>query len=307
MQAPNSTLEESNSFRRMIHSVGSATGMNRRPWVIPVAGLAGLSVVVFILLLQKCVLSRHWRESVTAPTPPSIPKASVHVPTKVIGIAPPVPKGNDSSLSPVPLHLILVSVKTGRSIREGSAQIGVVRESPQTYQAGALLENGARLTEIHAGYVLLERGSHTARLYLTDSQPIAPDEAAMVTVGGNTRAEPATITSREQLTDYIRPSPVFDGENVIGFRVYAGSRPGPFFRMGLQQGDVITAIDGSPVQDLTSSWERLRALADGVVLGAAVERKGEILQVTLDGGLVASAEAAGTQAPAQPMLGPPNQ
>ena len=127
----------------------------------------------------------------------------------------------------------------------------------------------------------------------------------MVTVGGNTRAEPAAITSREQLTDYIRPSPVFEGENVIGVRVYAGSRSGPFYQMGLQQGDVITAIDGTPVADLTSSWERLRGLVDGAVLAASVKRNGEILQVTLDGGLVASAEAAGTQPRVQAMLGPP--
>ena len=72
-------------------------------------------------------------------------------------------------------------------------------------------------------------------------------------------------------------------------------------------GDVITAIDGIPVEDLTTSWERLRGLADGAVLTAAVKRNGETLQVTLDGGLIASAEAARAQAPPQAVSGAPIQ
>jgi hypothetical protein len=305
MRATGLTPKKSNPLHGMQRSVSSVEGLSWRRWARRVAILASLLIVALIVTLQSGVLSRGWREGFTVRTPSPMLNVPARVPKNGIGIAPPVPKGNDSSLSPVPLPLFLVSVKTGKSIREGSARIGVVRESPQTYQAGALLENGARLTEIHAGYVVLEKSSHTARLYLADSEPSAPNEAAMVSVGGNTRAEPAAITSREPLTDYIRPSPVFEGESVIGLRIYAGSKSGLFFQMGLHQGDVITAIDGAPVADLTSSWERLRALADGAVLAAAVKRNGEILQVTLDGGLVASAEAAGTEAPAQAMLGPP--
>ena len=191
---------------------GIAGDLNRWRWAKRVAGLAGVSTIAFIVIVQSGVLSRGWREKFTAPAPPPLLKASLQGPTKAIGITPTVPKGNDSSLSPVPLPLFLVSVKTGRTLREGSAQIGVVRESPQIYQAGALLENGARLTEIHADYVLLERGGHTARLYLINSRSTAPTDTAMVTVGGTAPAEPAAITSREPLTDYIRPSPVFDGE-----------------------------------------------------------------------------------------------
>lgn len=279
---------------------------NVSPRVRLVACLMGFPVAVIVVLLQTGVLSRYRGESVTAPKQPFLPTASIRVPTKAIVVTPPVPTRNDSSLSPVPLPLFLVSVKPGRSIREGAAQIGVVRESPQTYQAGALLENGARLTEIHADYVLLERDGHTARLYLADARPGATaDKLAMV--GGNERAAPAAITSREPLTAYIRGGPLFEGTRVVGLRVYAGSRPEPFFRMGLQQGDVITAIDGVAVEDLTSSWERLRGIVDGAVLTASVKRNSEVLQVRLDGGLVASAEAAGSQVSVQARLGASTQ
>jgi hypothetical protein len=37
-------------------------------------------------------------------------------------------------------------------------------ENPQNYVAGALLSNGAELTEIHTDYVVLERGGKRSRL-----------------------------------------------------------------------------------------------------------------------------------------------
>jgi hypothetical protein len=267
-----------------------------------IVNVAGLSLIALIVISQTGVFSREWWVQFTAPKPAPIVKAPVHVPTKAIGITPPLPKGNDSSASPVPLPLLLVSVKPGKTFKDGSAQIGVVRESPQTYQAGALLENGARLAEIHADYVLLEKNSQTARLYLSNARETVPPNNAMLTVGGKQLAPPAPITSREELTDYIRPSPVFDGEQIVGYQVYAGAKTGPFYQMGLMQGDVITAIDGSPLEDSSSAWEMLRGLTDGAVLSATIKRNGKILDVTLDGGVVASAEAARTQAPAQAML-----
>ena len=110
-----------------------------------------------------------WQRAM-APKPIPIAKAPEHPPNKAIGLTPPIPRGNDSSISPEPLALTLVQVHLGRNATEGSAEIGVVRESPQTYQAGAMLENGSRLVEIHSDYVLLKNGTKQARLYLENVQ-----------------------------------------------------------------------------------------------------------------------------------------
>src|SRR4051794_33361966 len=85
-------------------------------------------------------------------------------------MAPPIPMGNDSSSSKTPLPLILTGTSPGRNAREGHAYIGVNKDSPQTYMAGALLVNGARLTEIYAQYVVLEKSGKSVRLYLLDSK-----------------------------------------------------------------------------------------------------------------------------------------
>lgn len=245
------------------------------------------------------MMSAGWWEWFITSKPIPVAKAPARPPSKSIGMTPPVPKGNDSSISAVPLQLVLVRVQPGRRITEGSADIGVVRESPQTYLAGAVLENGARLAEIHTDYVLLQRGGHSARLYL-DQPSTAKNvgNSAMLEVGGVAQLPPpAKVTSRETLTDYIRPSPIYDGESLVGYQVYPGSSGAAFAQMGLQPGDVIVDVNGAPLSDPAAAWAILRQLTEGTVLSATVKRHGALANVSLDGTLIARAEEAKQQPP----------
>jgi hypothetical protein len=267
--------------------------------------LAGIAAVSLIVWQITPSLSSH----ATAPKPDSVAKATVQPPAKAIGLIPPTPKGNDSSISPEPLKLILVQVHPGRNATEGSADLGVVRESPQTYQAGALLENGARLVEIYSDYVVLDKDGRSARLYLENATTVLKaGNAAVLSVGGAVeKPAPAKITSREVLTDYVRPSPVYDGQNLVGFQVYPGSKSTPFHQMGLQGGDVLVEVNGVPLTDPTTSWDLLRGLADGAVLSVVVKRGTGLQQVILDGTLLVIAEESQRQGTVQAALAPPIQ
>jgi type II secretion system protein C len=279
----------------------------KRTWILRAINFAGAMAVTLIIIWQTGMMSKNWWAWFIEPKPTPVAKAPPHPPSKALGIAPPTPKGNDSSVSPVPLQLVLVGVQPGRTLTEGSAEIGVVRDSPQTYQAGALLENGARLAEIHTDYVLLQKGGHSGRLYLENvSTPGKVGDSALLAVGGPKEApSPAKVTTREVLTDYLRPSPVYDGEILTGYQVYPGAKGAPFAQMGLQPGDVIVDLDGAPLSDPTTAWDLLRQLTEGTSLSATVKRHGTLEQITLDGGLILSAEEA-KQQPTQAMLGPGN-
>jgi general secretion pathway protein C len=183
----------------------------------------------------------------------------------------------------------------------------VVRESPQTYQAGAMLENGARLVEIHSDYVLMKNGAKEARLYLESAHSTAKiGDTAMLTVGGAQETPPpAKITSREILTDYIRPSPVYDGDTLVGFQVYPGMKSGPFTQMGLQAGDLITELEGTPLSDPAVAWDIFHQLAAGSAVAATVIRRDTPQSVSLDGSLIVSAEEARSRQASQAMLVPP--
>jgi general secretion pathway protein C len=205
-------------------------------------------------------------------------------------VIPPKPVGNDSSISPVPLPLILTGTMPGRNSHEGTAFIGVNKDSPQTYAAGALLANNARIAEIYTDHVVLEKEGKQASLYLLGTGKTTDNKqlAGLLTVGGPSSVPPAKITSHEILTDYIRPSPVYDGQVLKGYQVYPGQHAGVFAQMGLEPGDMITAINGMALIEPHSAIEQLKQLTNGYAVSAVVQRKdNENETLSLDGALIA--------------------
>lgn len=211
-----------------------------------------------------------------------------------ISITPPAPRGNDSSISSALRPLVLVSTEPRRTLSESLAMLGVEAISPQTYVGGATLANGARITEIQTDYVVLSKNGRSARLYrqgsghrITDHTELA---AMLLNVGGVQTDPNSTEPTREVLTDYLRPSPVYVGDTMRGYQVYAGSRGGVFAQLGLQPGDVITSLNGVPLTDPASAAVMLSDLGHGSALSARVERKGATLEMKLDGSLIITAE-----------------
>ena len=215
--------------------------------------------------------------------------------------------GTDSSVSPVPLALTLVSTSPGRSAFEGTARIGTDPTNPQTYTAGALLANGARLVEIHKTHVILQRGEKRARLNLVDPEgPPTSVTDDLLAVGGM-EPVPAIQPTHEILTDYIRPNPVFDGEVIRGYEVYAGQHAGAFSQLGLQAGDLIIALNDVPFTDTAQAIELFREITTGAAVIATIERKGKRERVSLDGALITADQERRKQpqVAADPGLMPP--
>src|SRR5712671_4146777 len=115
------------------------------------------------------------------PTPVTVDSGQSKDPPK------PLP-GTDSSISATPQALVLVSTTRGRNAREGTARLGTHPENPQTYAAGALLANGARLLEIYDDHIVLERDGKQAKLYLASSGK--KSQGALLMVGGEQPAKP---------------------------------------------------------------------------------------------------------------------
>jgi hypothetical protein len=252
----------------------------------------GAVIVTLSIMWELGLTSPEWWERFRAPNISTAAWVPTRSPKKAIGITPALPKGNDSSISPVTLRLMLVHASPGTTPFQGSAKIGVVRETPQTYVAGALLENGARLAEIHENYVLLTKSGRSARLYIEGVAHSAEIGDVSATLVGLPQTAPPALpkASRELLTDYIRPNPIYDGQSLVGYELYPGANSGPFNQMGLRPGDVIVKLQGIQLNDPTASWEVLRQLAAGEVLEAEVRRGGSLESLHLDGSLITHAE-----------------
>ena len=277
---------------RLKHQVG-------RSVAFVVAGV----IVADVLMFERT----DWFERLTRWNQPA-PRSTLitHEPTKTGPIGAPVtvtpmrPLGNDSSISLIPLPLILVSTQPGRNSREGSAQIGVSARSPQTYGAGALLANDACLTEIYPHYVVLERGGRAVRLYRQGESQLTGDaDPGLLTVGGTTPAAPLLVNSHDALTDFLRPTPTFNGATLRGYALFAGHEPAAFAQLGLEPGDVLTAINGVVVTG-PDSLAALYTLTEGAALAVVIERHGARRSVSLDGSIVVSAIAR--QRTAVPMI-----
>lgn len=265
-----------------------ATQTKRRRWGA-VVGAVAVFVTVTALWVDRFYPFERWANQTLHP-PASAPKPVVNIPdTGAINVVQPLPIGTDSSVSKVPLPLILTGTRLGRNSREGYADIGVNALSPQTYRAGAILANGARLEEIYADSVVLVRKEQRTRLYIVGHAPPAdaqPVVASLMTVGGTAPVPAAVANSRDALVDAMRISPVYDGDTFRALELYPNAQSDAFARLGLEPGDRVTAIEGVALKDSRAAIAELRRLTSGASLNVTIERGGKSQTLSLNGSLV---------------------
>lgn len=250
-------------------------------------------VVAFLVFAAADFAGPGWYQELLSWLQPTPRVAAASHAARPLPLGPPVsvtpikPEGNDSSVSPTPLPLILVRTERGRNSREGFAQIGVRALSPQTYMAGALLANGARLAEIYDHYVVLERDGRSARLYLHgEGQPEIRAARGLLSVGAAPEPVTSAPDSHEALTDYLRPNPSFLNDELRGYTLHPGRKASAFSRLGLQTGDLLTHIGGMAISNTPDSLRALHKLLEGEVLMVEIERQGVPQTLSLDGAIL---------------------
>jgi len=268
----------------------AASGAKRRRYgALSLAVAAGIALGAFCL--TGFSFAQWWANRITERQASAARRTLAPASHDAVSVVKPEPVGTDSSVSKVPLPLILTGTRLGRNSREGYADIGVDARSPQTYRAGAILANDARLEEIYPDYVVLAREALRTRLYLLGhasppgAQPLA---ASLLTVGGTPPVPPAVADSRDSLTEVVRIAPLFDGDRVRALELYPSAHSDLFERLGLEPGDRVIAIDGAALKGSRDAIEELRRLTAGASLTVTIERGGRQQILSLDGSLLIS-------------------
>jgi type II secretion system protein C len=121
--------------------------------------------------------------------------------------------------------------------------------------------------------VVLRRGSafETLRLpreSLGDSSPVP--NAISTSEVRDTQQNPS------KLLDWLRPVPATESVSgrQLGYRVYPGRDQERFSKLGLQPGDLVTAVNGQLLDDPARSMEMLRGLSMSDSITLSVERDG---------------------------------
>jgi general secretion pathway protein C len=117
------------------------------------------------------------------------------------------------------------------------------------------------------------------------------------------------------LADVMRPQPVFANGKQTGYRVYPGRNRQAFTRLGLRPGDLVTAVNGTPLDDPEHGQQIFNTLGASSEAHVTVQRNGQqqdvvlnLAQVTQEAESLSGAPSSGSAAPgdqAQPASQPP--
>lgn len=205
--------------------------------------------------------------------------------THLFGVAPVAAGPGNANAPQTNMPLVLTGVIAANDPRDGLAILGPSVAATKVYAVGDNIAGDARLHAVYSDHVLLDRGGAIEALALprqllgnapAPAMSAAPVEAPMQRMRELVSRDPGIIA------DIMRPEPVFAGGKQQGFRVYPGRFRDAFVRLGLRPGDLVTAIDGTPLDDPARSEEILSTLGTSSEAHVTILRNGQQQDLTLD-------------------------
>lgn len=177
------------------------------------------------------------------------------------------------------LNLTLSGIAAAKNRILSRALIAGPDGKEKNYATGADLPGGATLHEILPDRVILNRRGTLETLRLPKHATSA--RGARSVAASRPVADLRTQANEERLAEFVRPQAVMVDGQLRGFRVYPGRNRRMFAESGLRAGDLVTAINGMPLDDPERSIETLRQLIDAQDAVLTIERGGQVESLTL--------------------------
>lgn len=192
------------------------------------------------------------------------------------------------------LNLSLRGVVSSDGGRSGGAIIDAGQGQEVYYPVGSRLPGGARLQSVHKDHVVLERNGRLETLKLPRSglrapsgrlpaprtRPMNPPPAPS---GGLARLRRQILDDPQQLLNVFSVEPYTRRGRFVGYRLRPGRDHALFALTGLQDGDIVTTINGIRLDTPARAMSALRGLAQVSEATITVLRRGreQTLQVNL--------------------------
>jgi len=223
------------------------------------------------------------------PAPPATTRNVVDVPSilraNLFGQAAPTPGSGNAPVTN--MSLVLAGVIAHADEKLGFAMLGSSATDIKVYRVGDSVPGGARLSSVLVDRVLLDRGGTLEALMippviaggsapLVSTPPPAPG-SSVARVQQVLRDNPALIGQ------VIQRQPVISPEGKLrGMRVYPGTNAQAFNRLGMRPGDLVTAINGTTLEDQTRGEEIFNSLSGAAEARVTVIRNGSPLELHLN-------------------------
>lgn len=163
------------------------------------------------------------------------------------------------------------------------------------YRVGDALPGNVRLDQILPDQVILARDGKLETLRLKRAQagtaparaaasnlPRTTGDATIAADGGVARIDrEGWANDPERFMDVITASPVMQDGALYGLEVHPARNLREFEAAGLEAGDVILAVEGTPVAEINDYRDILQELGDASTVSVSLERNGEPLNITI--------------------------
>jgi general secretion pathway protein C len=235
---------------------------------------------------------------VSAPTGPAVDLQAI-LNAHLFGVAGAVESGatDPNSVAATQMNLVLVGTIAEADPARGYAIIGDSAATAKVYAVGKTITGGTKLHSVYPDRAILDRGGRLEALLLPRKftgggmAPVAnatPQRDAML--GESLRNLAAQNPGA--ITEIIRPQPVFANGQQRGYRVYPGRNRDQFTKLGLMPGDLVTGINGTPLDDAARGMEILQSMNASTDVTVTVERNGQTTQININNAQVAADAAA---------------
>jgi general secretion pathway protein C len=203
------------------------------------------------------------------------------------------------------MPLVLVGTIAHSDPEKGYAIIGENAAAAKVYAVGKTITGGTKLHAVYPDRAIIDRGGTLEALMLPKkfsgegmnaAAPALPPGAAPDPMLGE-RLRQLAASNPSAITDILRPQPVFANGQQRGYRVYPGRNRQQFNKLGLLPGDMVTAINGTPLDDPARGMEVLQTMNSAANVTVTVERNGEPVQVNINNAQIAQDAAAAAALP----------
>jgi general secretion pathway protein C len=200
----------------------------------------------------------------------------------------PQPQGDAANAPQTSIPLVLTGIIAADTPENGLAILGENAATAKVVAVGDPVPGGAKLHSVLSDKVILDRNGTLESLMLPRQSgpplgmsPTAPPPMPTVENPIVDRMRQLIASEPGAISEIMRPQPVFAQGKQRGFRVYPGRNRQAFTRLGLRPGDLVTAINGTPLDDPSRGQEVFNTLGSASEAHVTVMRNGKQQDLTL--------------------------